>query len=421
MKFFPTGPRNIRERGCHLDVLILSSSTAGGGHWSAATALGQALQSIGDTPILLDVHERPYVRYPLSRLPDLYEPLVRRYPRLWTLLFRATNGARRWNALGWASRPWSRSESLGPRPQVVVSTIPMLDHRFVTRGLRGEDRPVPFAVLVTDPVTVHHAWRAGSADLYLVSTDIAARACVETLGIPEIKIRRLPPAIGLQFVPPRDRAAVRSQLGLDPTAPTILVVGGASGVGNIEIITRELIQRGLGDAQLVVVCGRNQALATRLKEIVDPTRTHVLGFVRNMHMWMQASDVLLTKASPGVVAEALSCELPVFITGAIEGTESGNTQYYESMGVARSFPQLSSCMAEMDRFLSGNHDHLDALRSAIRATGPWNGIMDIAQAIRNLGEDWNYRLPRPMPAVPKRLHWPRTAVLENNMGQRADH
>jgi hypothetical protein len=39
-----------------------------------------------------------------------------------------------------------------------------------------------------------------------------------------------------------------------------------------------------------------------------------LGFVTNMAEYMAASDVLVTKAGPGTIAEAAAVGLPVFLT-----------------------------------------------------------------------------------------------------------
>ena len=41
------------------------------------------------------------------------------------------------------------------------------------------------------------------------------------------------------------------------------------------------------------------------------------GFVTNMAEWMTASDVIVTKAGPGTIAEALICGLPIILNGFI--------------------------------------------------------------------------------------------------------
>lgn len=65
-------------------------------------------------------------------------------------------------------------------------------------------------------------------------------------------------------------------------------------------------------SQLVVVCGKNEQ-AKQVLETVPwgaGVNVHVKGFVNNMDEWMKASDVLVTKAGPGTIAEASICGLP---------------------------------------------------------------------------------------------------------------
>ena len=51
------------------------------------------------------------------------------------------------------------------------------------------------------------------------------------------------------------------------------------------------------------------------------------GFVHNMPEWMSASDMIITKAGPGTIAESLICGLPVLLNGFIPCQEEGNVTY----------------------------------------------------------------------------------------------
>jgi 1,2-diacylglycerol 3-beta-galactosyltransferase len=117
-------------------------------------------------------------------------------------------------------------------------------------------------------------------------------------------------------------SALRVKLELDAVLPTVLVVGGGDGMGGIIDISDELGEElgkaGDGEAayQLVVVCGNNNAARETLQArswgsgvIVD-----VQGFVNNMDEFMRASDVLVTKAGPGTIAEASICGLPCMLS-----------------------------------------------------------------------------------------------------------
>jgi 1,2-diacylglycerol 3-beta-galactosyltransferase len=126
------------------------------------------------------------------------------------------------------------------------------------------------------------------------------------------------------------KPALRQQLGLQKTdCPVVLVVGGGDGMGGLVEIAKQLGQAlqqqpfasttttttRATTSQMVVVCGKNQRAKLELeawKSAMSWSDDQVLvqGFVNNMDEWMKASDVLVTKAGPGTIAEASICGLP---------------------------------------------------------------------------------------------------------------
>jgi 1,2-diacylglycerol 3-beta-galactosyltransferase len=123
-----------------------------------------------------------------------------------------------------------------------------------------------------------------------------------------------------------DKSQVRARLGLDPERPCVLMVGGGDGVGPIYETARAISEQVPG-AQLVVVCGHNQRLSEQLQGIDWEIPVRVEGFVNNMPDWMSASDLLVTKAGPGTLAEAFIARLPVIIFGYTPGQETANVKY----------------------------------------------------------------------------------------------
>ena len=66
-------------------------------------------------------------------------------------------------------------------------------------------------------------------------------------------------------------------------------------------------------SQMVVICGKNQFAKEQLEQVTNwgsNVKVHIKGFVNNMDEYMKASDVLVTKAGPGTIAEASICGLP---------------------------------------------------------------------------------------------------------------
>lgn len=112
---------------------------------------------------------------------------------------------------------------------------------------------------------------------------------------------------------------LRSELGLDPNLPTVLVVGGGDGMGGIVDIASALGDKLGSDEnpayQMVVVCGNNKDAQKSLssRSWGPGVKVVIQGFVNNMDEWMDASDALVTKAGPGTIAEASICGLPCML------------------------------------------------------------------------------------------------------------
>lgn len=53
----------------------------------------------------------------------------------------------------------------------------------------------------------------------------------------------------------------------------------------------------------------------------------IKGFVDNMPEWMTASDMIITKAGPGTIAESFICGLPVLLNGFVPCQEEGNVPF----------------------------------------------------------------------------------------------
>ena len=61
---------------------------------------------------------------------------------------------------------------------------------------------------------------------------------------------------------------------------------------------------------------------------------NVLGYTDQIPQLMHTSDVLISKAGPSTVFEAIACQLPVILTAHLPGQEGGNAEFFERQGVA---------------------------------------------------------------------------------------
>eukprot|EP00891_Asterochloris_glomerata_P005998 jgi/Astpho2/5998/fgenesh1_pm.00084_%23_5_t len=219
------------------------------------------------------------------------------------------------------------------QPDLVVSVHPLMQmvplQVLRERVRAGVQKPTKFATVVTDLTTCHNTWFHPRVDQCFVATQEARRRAMR-MGLKDhqITVHGLPirPAFS-QKLPAKRK--LRRQLGMDLDKPAVLLVGGGEGMGPVERTVTALAQQVGAACQVVVICGRNKRLVRRLeaRQYPEGMKVVVTGFVHNMPEWMSASDMIITKAGPGTIAESLICGLPVLLNAFIPCQEEGNVTY----------------------------------------------------------------------------------------------
>ncbi len=109
-----------------------------------------------------------------------------------------------------------------------------------------------------------------------------------------------------------DPIALRREMGLREDLPTAIVLFGGHGSKVMFDITEKLDAAGL-PLQLILICGRNEELVTKLRARHWKMPACIVGFTKEVHRLMRAADFLIGKPGPGSIAEAMVRKLPVLI------------------------------------------------------------------------------------------------------------
>jgi 1,2-diacylglycerol 3-beta-galactosyltransferase len=317
-------------------ILILFSDT-GGGHRSAAEAIIEAIElEFGVETVTTEMLDffKGYAPLPLNKMPDWYPDMVKA-PHLWGLSFKISDGRRRaraitasmWPYVGRAARTIVKNH-----PADLVVTVHPLATTVILKAF-GHVRP-PFITVVTDMVTTHALWYDQRADLILVPTEAARQRALE-YSMAAHKVRVVGQPVAARYCTPTgEKAILRKKLGWDVNKTTVLLVGGGEGMGPLGKTARAIATSGL-DLALAIVTGRNERLKEHLECLDWPVPAHIYGFTREMPDFMRAADVLVTKAGPGTIAEALNAGLPIILYAKLPGQEDGNVSFVvdERLGV----------------------------------------------------------------------------------------
>jgi 1,2-diacylglycerol 3-beta-galactosyltransferase len=129
---------------------------------------------------------------------------------------------------------------------------------------------------------------------------------------------------------------------------------------------------------VIVVCGRNEKLRRGLARLRFATPTLVLGFVENMPEVMRACDLVVTKAGPGAIVEALATSIPLIITGYLPGQESPNVDFVVEAGVGIYAPRVGDIFDEVRVLAEGGPTWQSMSRRARDLSHPYASA-DIAR------------------------------------------
>jgi len=370
-------------------ILIVTSDT-GGGHRSAAEAIAEAMHQLYGETCRVEIADAwaDHTPFPINRLGQLYGPLVNRGAILWKLIFRSTSNRRRLNLLMeifWPAIRKSMEDFLRQsNPDVVVSVHPVLTYLSI-RALQEAKLRIPFVTVVTDLVSLHPLWLCSETDFCLVPTEPAKeRALANGLSHEKVKVIGLP--VSLKFAGGvGDKGTLRDQLGLERDRPTILVVGGGEGIGKVYKIARAIAKARV-NAQLMVVAGRNKRLQGRLEKVDWEIPTTVFGFVTNMPELMGASDVIVTKAGPSTISEALITGLPILLSGFVPGQEEGNVEYVINKGVGTWAEKPQRIADTLAQWLRPGNETLTHMAQKAQRLGRPQAALDIAAEIFSLAQ-----------------------------------
>jgi hypothetical protein len=328
---------------------------AGGGHRAAATALKSVIERQG-RPWDVRLVNLQEVLDPLDvfrkiagiRLQDIYN---RALARGWTLgaapalkLMHAVIRAYHRPAVKLLAGYWREAH-----PDLVVSLVPNFN-RALFESLKSALSHVPYVTLLTDFADYPpHFWIERQPQYLICGTDKAARQARD-LGYTDDRVFRVSGMIlRPHFYDPakEDRSAERRRLGLEPDRPTGLVLFGGQGSAAMYGIARRL-----RDTQLILICGRNQTLADRLRALPAAAPRFIEGFTAEIPYYMRLADFFIGKPGPGSISEAVAMGLPVIVVrnAWTLPQERYNAEWVLERGVGLvipSFRRIDAAVAEL--------------------------------------------------------------------------
>jgi len=265
-------------------------------------------------------------------------------------------------------------------PDVVVATEVGLGEIAV---IHKRERGARYALVGMQTFAYERPWAQPEVDLF-VSYPGETAAQIRSLGVPPEKVLEcgvpVDPAFGLH----PDRPALRSRLGLQDGLPAFLVNFGGSGKGKPREVVSELRQV-QQPFQAIFISRRDEKLRKELLRLTaGMAHVQVLSWVDNMHEWMAAADLLISRAGGGILAESLNSALPILVFDAPPGNERRFCQLIEENWHTGYWVRQPGQLAARINHLLEQPADMEELRANVRRHSYPDAARVAAQAILEL-------------------------------------
>lgn len=369
--------------------VLLFSVTAGEGHNTTAKAVARSLEGMGAETRIVDAY-RTSGRIMYHTVAGGYI-LVSSYLKYgYGIVYRMLEH-RRGNSYRLSPARLS-GRSLAKKfkriideydPDVVVCT-----HSFAARildivkeryGMRAKTLGI-----VTD-FTIHPYWEEAQRLDRLILPCEPLIPLAYKKGFTDEQIRPLGIPVNPKFAVSVDKNEARRILGLDSALPTLLVMSGSMGYGNMERVLRRLDRLDV-PFQIIVVCGNNKKAYARIRERTWQKPLLALGYTDNVPLLMDASDLIISKPGGLTTSEALTRRLPMIIVNPIPGHEDRNVKFLTQTGSAVA-PTKKLPLAETVKALITDPERRTEMQASIDMIRKPNAVLDLCNEIFSLAQE----------------------------------
>ncbi|AIE58939.1 MGDG synthase family glycosyltransferase [Bacillus methanolicus] len=332
--------------------VIILSECIGNGHTKAAEALMQGISHLAPS-IHTQILEAGQVLHPITTklLVGSYLKMNSLSPSLWRKMYHYKHNVplSNWKKFIIYLMFHRQIEDLleQEKPNLIICT-----HPFTTSSISRLKRlgyPFTLCTVLTD-FHVHGAWVHSEVDVYLVSSEDAYNQLIN-MGVPKNHIAVTGMPIRSNFWIKKNKQEMRKKLRLK-NIPSVMVMGGGLGLGGIKELSHALL-KWKENIQIIICTGNNETLRRTLSrnEKFHHPHVRILGFVDLIDEWMEATDLLITKAGGLTCFEAMSKGLPMYIYQPFPGHEEKNCEFLVNNHLAIKIDDITNLDKVIEKLL----------------------------------------------------------------------
>jgi processive 1,2-diacylglycerol beta-glucosyltransferase len=345
----------IYKEHTSLKILILSCST-GEGHNSAAKAIMDSLVAKGAEcefidPICFKSEKR------MKTVSALYNNLIRKAPWFFGIIYKLGeiyDFLHLPSPVAYAnskySEPFSNYIEEKGFDAVVSTQLFAMQAMVAVRKKHGVE--IPVYCVMTDYTVIPFHKDTKTLDLQFASTEKGKNTLVKK-GFSEDRICVSGIPVNPKFNIDMTKSEAKIKLGIPENKKVITILSGGAGCGNMVRLCKKMDKALDAEHLICVLPGKNEKLKSKLeKEFGKNEKVKVVGFTKDTHIYMKASEVVLSKPGGLTSTEIAVANRPFVHLKAIPGCESYNIKYFTASGLSLPGKTINSAVKQTLRLLN---------------------------------------------------------------------
>ncbi len=305
-------------------ILLLTAGKTGG-HRSASNAIKAAFLEIDPTLNINDYDSNKlFLGYKEGSGEQGYINLTTRFRLVWKIFFEFSSFFRKIsNYFLYQAIKHHTFKLLDEyKPDLIVSLHPCFVGSII-KVLKKTKRRIPFYVVVLDPVKHSSLWRDKRSDLNFLPVKETKDIFIKDGFKEETLIQCGFPLSKKNIEVKKEKNDRKKLIFVNPSQRSLKT-------------TLKLIEVAYSfDVNIDIITGSDGKLKKYLeKNLTKRDGVNIFGYVNDMDYRLRQGDIILTKAGPNIMFEAISASIPIIFTGHLLGQEELNYIYATSRGYA---------------------------------------------------------------------------------------
>ena len=344
-------------------ILIISSEYTGHGHKSVHTALMQSFEKLYKEKIECKViNGFTLGGAECIAAERLYNTCVKYFPNLWNKIFRFSfknkDFLNKNNSFSIKRRFLKIIKEY--KPDLIINVHPLFSGSLLNI-IEKKKLNIKFFIIITDLITITRIWFDNRADKIISPSKEASEYMIKN-GIDKEKILTFGLPVREGFKSPIDsKEEIREKTNINGKLKIIILNNSEKNKRLIYII-KKLYER--FNCEVTLVCGRNKNTFDKVTKFFSsksyaPT---IIGYTQELPRLFAENDILITRAGPTAIIEAINCLIPVISMGALPGQEEENPIYLQQNGLGYSASSTDDIFDKIDLLLKNNGENLIKIR-----------------------------------------------------------